>query len=176
MPSQLIPTLVLAVFAALAGVGMLAGWRRRARGQAALGPVAELPTDPGVPAATAEALYVATTLRDQPLERVAVAGLGHRAQATVQVFPGGVSLVLTGRDAAWIPAAELDAAGLASWTIDRGVEPDGLVRLGWRLGGTPVDTYLRPRSASDATHLLDAVQGILPGAVASRTDPSEREN
>ena len=176
MPDQLVPVLVLAALVVLAGIGMLAGWRRRARGQVALGPVAELPDDPGAPDVTLEALYVATTLRDQPLERVAVHGLGHRAQATVQVFDGGVSLALTGRDAAWIPAADLLAADRASYAIDRGVEPDGLVRIGWNLGRSPVDTYLRPRSAPDASTLLDAVQRILPGPVASTPDTSEREN
>ncbi len=176
MPSQLVPILVLAALVALAGLGMGAGWRSRLRSQAGIAPLAELPADPGVPAASVDALYLATTLRDQPLERVAVHGLGHRAQATVQVFARGVSLALTGRDAAWIPAADLETAGLATWAIDRGVEPGGLVRIGWSLGGSPVDTYLRPRSASDASTLLDAVRGILPGPVASRTDPSEREN
>jgi hypothetical protein len=168
--------LVVAALLGFAGMGMYVGWLRRARSQSGLGPVADLPADPGVPALTADALYVATTLRDQPLERVNVHGLGHRAQATVQVFGGGVSLVLDGRDAAWIPAADLETAGRSSYAIDRGVEPGGLVRIGWRLGGGAVDTYLRPRSASDASSLLDAVQGILPGPVASTPDTSEREN
>ena len=176
MASQVVPVLVLAALVGLAGLGMFLGWRRRARRQAGLGEVAELPVDPGTPAVTLDALYVATTLRDQPLERVAAHGLGHRAQATVQVFPAGVSLALTGRDAAWIPAGHLDDAGRASYAIDRGVEPDGLVRVGWRLSGTPVDTYLRPRSASDSSILLDAVRALLPGQVASTPDPTEREN
>jgi DNA-binding transcriptional regulator YhcF (GntR family) len=124
----------------------------------------------------ARRLELEQVLRDQPLERVAVEGLGHRAQATVQVFPAGLSLALTGRDAAWIPAASLDEAARASYAIDRGVEPDGLARIGWRLGGTPVDTYLRPRATADGTTLLDAVRALLSGQVASTPDPTEREN
>jgi hypothetical protein len=176
VPSQLVPVLVLAALLGFAGMGMYVGWQRRARRQADLGPVPELPADPGTPTLTVEALYVATTLRDQPLERIAAQGLGHRAQATLQLFPAGLSLALTGRDAAWIPATSLDAADRASYAIDRGVEPDGLVRIGWRLGGTPVDTFLRPRSTSDGTTLLDAVRALLSGRVASTPDPTEREN
>jgi hypothetical protein len=174
MPEQLVPTLVIAALIVVAGLGMLAGWRRRVRSQSGLGQVAALPAEPGSPTATAEVLYVATTLRDQPLERVAVAGLGHRARATAQVFAGGLSLVLTGRDAAWIPAADLDGADRATYAIDRGVESGGLVRVSWRLGGAPVDTFLRPPSGQDASTLLDAVQRISRGPVASSPDTSER--
>jgi hypothetical protein len=174
VPEQLVPTLVVLVLIAVAGLGMLAGWRRRARGQSGLGPVAALPAEPGSPLASAEVLYVATTLRDQPLERVAVAGLGHRARATAQVFPGGLSLALAGRDAAWIPASELDGADRASYAIDRGVEPGGLVRVRWFLGGSAVDTFLRPPSGRDASTLLDAIQRISRGSVASSPDTSER--
>jgi hypothetical protein len=174
VPEQLVPTLVILAVIALAFAGMAIGWRRRVRRQSALGPVAVLPADPGTPALTAEVLYVATTLRDQPLERVAVAGLGLRARATAQVFAGGLSLALAGRDAAWIPAADLDGVDRSTYAIDRGVEPGGLLRISWDLGGTPVDTFLRPPSGEDATALLDAIQRILRGSVASSPDTSER--
>ena len=174
MPEQLVPTLVILAVISLAFAGMALGWRRRIRRQSGLGPVAALPADPGTPDVTAEVLYVATTLRDQPLERVAVAGLGHRARATAQVFPGGLSLALAGRDAAWIPAADLDGVDRSTYAIDRGVEPGGLLRISWDLAGTAVDTYLRPPAPADASALLDAIQRILRGSVASSPDPSER--
>ncbi|BDZ46973.1 hypothetical protein [Naasia aerilata] len=176
MRDQLVPTIILIALLVLAGIGMLLGWRRLQRRQADIGTVAALPADPGVPTLTADALYVATTLRDQPLQRVAVQGLGMRARSTVQVFPGGVSLAIQGRDAAWIPAAELDSAGRATYAIDKGVEPGGLVRIAWQLGGTAVDTYLRPASPADGTSILDAVQRIARGSIASSPDTSEREN
>jgi hypothetical protein len=176
VPEYLVPTLLLVVLLLLAGLGMLAGWRRLQRRQADLGPVAALPADPGVPAFTADLLYVATTRRDQPLQRIAAQGLGMRARATAQVFPGGVSLALQGRDAVWIPAAGLESADRATYTIDKAVEPGGLVRIAWLLGVSAVDTYLRPASAADGTHLLDAIQRIARGSIASSPDTSEREN
>lgn len=176
MPSQLVPTLLLIVLLLLAGLGMYTGWRRLQRRQAGIAPVRALPADPGEPALTAEALYVATTHRDQPLQRVAVHGLGMRARATVQVFPLGVSLALQGSDALWIPAADLESADRATYAIDKGVEPGGLVRVAWLLGGTPVDTYLRPASPAEAITLLDAIQRIARGSIASSPDTSEREN
>jgi hypothetical protein len=176
VPDQLVPAIVLIVLLLLAGFGMLLGWRRLQRRQAGIGPVAPLPADPGEPTLTADALYVATTLRDQPLQRVAVQGLGMRARATVQVFRVGVSLALPGRDAAWIAAADLESADRATYAIDRAVEPGGLVRVAWLLGGTAVDTYLRPASPADGITLLDAIQRIARGSVASSPDTSEREN
>jgi hypothetical protein len=176
VPDQLIPTLLIAALVLVAFAGMAAGWRARRRRQAHLPPVAPLPAEPGEPSLTIEALYVATTLRDDPLERVAVRGLGMRAKATVQVLPGGLALALAGQDAVFLPAADLNGAGRATYAIDRVVERDGLVAVAWTLGDTPLDTYLRPSSSTDGTALVDAIQRIARRSVASTTDPTEREN
>lgn len=176
MADQLLPALGLLAVVLLAGAGMLAGWRRRLRAQRTLGPVRPVPADPGAPSVTAEVLYVATTLRDRPLERVVVHGLAMRSRATVQAFDTGLALALPGRDAVWIPAEDLTAVGRATYAIDRVVEPDGLLRIRWTLGETPVDTYLRPPAAADFPLLLDAIQRIPRRSIASTPDPSESEN
>jgi hypothetical protein len=169
-----VPTLVVLALILLAVAGMAWGWRRRARSQRHLNTVPSLPADPGVPQLTVDALYVATTLRGQPLERVVVSGLGMRAPATVQVFDSGTSLALAGRDAAFLPAASLDGAGRASYAIDKGVEADGLVVLAWTLGDQQLDTYLRPARPADASALVGAVSRTARGSVASTADPTDR--
>lgn len=174
MGERLVPTLVVIGLILLAVAAMAWGWRRRGRAQRHLPAVPALPAEPGVPQLTVDALYVATTLRDQPLERVVVSGLGMRAPATVQVFAAGTSLALAGRDAAFLPAAGIDGAGRASYTIDKGVETDGLVVLAWTLGDVPLDTYLRPARAGDATALVAAVSRTARGSVASTPDPADR--
>jgi hypothetical protein len=171
-----LPAFGLLAAVLLAAAGMLAGWRRRVRAQGTLGPVRPVPADPGAPSVTAEVLYVATTLRDRPLERVVVQGLAMRSRATVQAFDAGLALALAGRDAVWIPAEDLTAVGRATYAIDRVVEPDGLLLVRWILGGTPVDTFLRPPAAADVPLLLDAIQRIPRCSIASTPDPSESEN
>ena len=47
--------------------------------------------------------------------------------------------------------------GVATWTVDRGVERDGLIFVRWELGGTPIDSYLR---SDDPPALLAALNGI----------------
>ncbi|MCU1438538.1 MAG: hypothetical protein JWP66_1625 [Naasia sp.] len=176
MGDRLIPTLVVVALIVLAMAGMAWGWRGRSRSQRHLPAVAPLPADPGVPEVTADALYVATTLRDRPLERIVASGLGMRSPVTVQVFDAGTSLALAGRDAAFLPAERIEGAGRASFTVDKGVEPNGLVVIAWSLGDTAVDTYLRPADPRDAPAIIDAVNRTARGSVASTADPTDRSS
>ena len=154
-------TIVIAVIL-LALIGMLIGWRSRQRRQAQLPRPDAVPAETGAELFGAEGFYVATTLADDELDRVAVGGLGYRARATVTVTEAGVILSLAGTPEAFIPQAALRSIDRATYTIDRVVEKGGLVRLGWSLGETPVDSYLRLTDPSDAIALIDAVNSLLP--------------
>jgi len=85
-------------------------------------------------------------------------------------------LDLAGTAPAFIALADIRGVGLASWTIDKGVDQDGLVFVRWDLGGTPVDTYLR---ADDPDRLLSLLTELSPSAAAAaraeqaRPDASE---
>jgi hypothetical protein len=155
----------LAIMIAVA-VGLLAAlawawWRRTRRDAAFTAPVGEAPGDARTVAEFA-ALYVATTRHGDPLERLAISGLGFRSRSDVTVTDAGVALDLTGRPRIFLAADRIADVGQSTVAIDRVVEPDGLVRLAWRLDdGTVVDSYLRPQDAS-ARALADAVAGILP--------------
>ncbi len=153
---------------------MVLGWRRRQRGQSDLPRPLAVPHDAGDETLRLDALYVASTRADDPLDRIAVAGLGYRARATVVVRERGIQLALAGEPDAYIPAEHVRFVTRATWTVDRVVETDGLVVISWLLGDTPIDTYLRMSDATAPSALLSAIDSIIeaPGATPGRNEES----
>lgn len=161
---------------------MLRSWRRRTvrdESIAAYAPPASL----GMPTLEVEALYVATTPEAQPLERLAVEGLAFRGAAHVEVHPSGVLLRIAGELSSWLPADRIAGAGTASYAIDRGVEPEGLVALTWIADDrsepeipTRVDSYLRCRYPGDNARLVAAVNDIAATLTVSRPDAENAES
>jgi len=164
MDERLIPAIVILAMIVVAFAFMALGWRNRRRRQAHLDVVPVPPSEIGDEIAREHVLYVATTLAEQPLERVVVGGLGFRAKGEVQIARGGVVLDLAGAPPAFIPVGDIRGVGLATWTIDKGVEEGGLVFVRWELGGTPVDSYLR---SEHADRLLDELTELSPSAAAA---------
>lgn len=154
----LVITIVIAV--ALIGLGVWA-WRRRTRRDGSIAaPFGEAP-EAARTIAELPVLYVATTKHGEPLERLAVKGLGFRSRADVTVTDAGLAIDLTGQPRVFIPVGRIDDVSQATVAIDRVVERDGLTRLSWRPDAGPViDSYFRPQDAS-ARALADAVRGIL---------------
>jgi hypothetical protein len=152
--------LVIAGVALLALVALAWAWMRRTRRDARYSaPVGELP-EGAVDTATFSGLYVATTRHDEPLERLAIKGLGFRSRVDVTVTTAGVALDLPGQPRIALTRDRLVDAGQATVAIDRVVERDGLTRVTWRIDdGTLVDTYLRPQDAS-AKALADAIRPL----------------
>ena len=75
---------------------MLWGWRRRRRRDAGLqAPLGDIPAGAEV-LATAEGLYVATTVHDKPLDRLSIRPLAFRSRVTVTVTTAGVALDMPG--------------------------------------------------------------------------------
>ncbi len=150
---------VLAVLAVLLLL-MYLGWRRRRRRQRGIPRPLPVPSDAGAELLSIDLLYVASTLADAPLERIAVRGLGFRARAGVVVRGAGVELRLAGEQDFFIPSRDIRAVSRATWTIDRVVETDGLVRLAWTLGDTGVDSYFRVTEPADPSALIAAIRAI----------------
>jgi hypothetical protein len=173
MDDKLVPALVVIGLIVVAVALMALGWRNRRKRQAALDVVPVPPAEIGEEFAQVRALYVATTLAEQPLERVVVGGLGFRAKALVRIARGGIVLELAGNPPAFIALAELRGVGLASWTIDKGVDEDGLVFVRWELGGTAVDSYLRADDPDRLLALLTELSPTAAAASASDADASE---
>lgn len=165
-----LPTIVIAAIFVLVIVLMVLSWRRRTRRDAAHAPRPVAADARGTELASANVLYVATTAHGEPLQRLAVTGLGFRGKARLVVFDGGVSLTVVGADEVFIAASELLQIAQATWTIDRVVEKDGLVLVAWRGGeGVAIDSYVRVVDADDRMRLMAAMRTICPAATPSTT-------
>lgn len=148
---------------------MAIGWRALRGRQAALVGLAPVPREPGAATLTEDLFYVATTRADEPLQRIAVNGLGFRARAVLTVTDGGIRLDLAGAQPGFIPPAALQGVGRATWTIDRAVSNDGLVFVRWRDGAAPaddaaadgpaLDSYFR---SADPDTLVAAIESLIP--------------
>jgi hypothetical protein len=151
---------IVAVAIVLLALGVWAWMRRTRRDAGFAAPVGELPADALV-FARYDGLYVATTRAGEPLERLAIRGLGFRSKADIAVTDAGVVLDIPGQPRMLIARARIVDAGQATVAIDRVVERDGLARLSWRIDDeTVVDTYLRPQDAS-AKALADDIRSHL---------------
>ncbi|BDI22781.1 hypothetical protein [Herbiconiux sp. L3-i23] len=176
MPDSPIPLLVIGALVVLAFVGMAIGWRARRRRQSHLDAAVPVPVALSTPILTAEVFYVATTVAERPLDRIAVAGLGVRGRADVAVHPEGVVIAIRGTEPVFLAADAIASAGLGTFAVDRVVEPDGLAVISWTLGDTGVDTYLRASTGTEKTALVGAVQSIVGGSVTSKTASPEGKN
>lgn len=164
--TRLLPALIIAGVIVLALALMWWGWRGRQRRQASLAPLQPVPAEAGSTVLAISAFYVATTERDNPLERIAVGGLGYRARATVGVRERGIELAIPGQDALFIPFAEVESVFRARHTIDRAVERDGLVVLRYRIGDSVVDSYFRIVDSAVGARFVDAVASRVSKATA----------
>ncbi len=165
-------TAIVIAIIILALLGMFLGWRARQRRQSAVPVPDPVPADAGAVLFSAETFYAATTMAGEPLNRVAVRGLGFRGRATVTVTEHGVILGIAGAPELFIPVAALRSVERATWTIDRVVESGGLVLIAWTLGhgsdaATDVDSYFRVAEPADPTPLIDAIDGILTSKAVS---------
>lgn len=148
----------VALLAALAVLGVLARRRRQRDIEA------PVPWTDAVPTLVVEALYVATTRAGDPYDRVFANGLGFRGRTQLAIDPDGVQLVAD-RTEVRIPAERIRDVSRATWTIDRVVEPGGIIVIAHALGAD-VDTYLR--IIGDDREAFDALRGL----VRTRTQPT----
>lgn len=158
--------LAVAIMIGLAVVvltAMLLAWRRRiARDAGLIAPIgvpehAEVRHRFGV-------LYVSTTRNEQPLERLALKPLAYRARGETAVTDRGIALALDGAPTVFIATSRLVDIDRATVTIDRVVEPGGLIRLVWNVNDdTTVDSYLR-LTDGDPKNFIAEVRRLLPVA------------
>jgi hypothetical protein len=124
-----------------------------------------MPSDVGAIAGEFDGFYVSTTLDGQPLNRVAVRGLGFRSRATIAVSELGVILALPGKNV-FIPKDTIREVTRSNYTIDRVVEPGGLVLLAWTLGDVKLDSYLRVDNTDELVHALTGLLATNSGKKA----------
>jgi len=153
-------TTVIVVLVVVIFVGMWAAWRGRSRRDAGLVPVRELPAGLGTPTVSARVLYVATTKPGEPLQRLAIRGLGFRAQGTIAAYPTGVAIELDGAADVWARGSVIIAAEPAQVAIDKVVEKGGLFKLTWQISDQPVDSYFRVLEPEKSAALYDAIDAM----------------
>ncbi|MBS0024880.1 PH-like domain-containing protein [Microbacterium paraoxydans] len=154
---------ILIALALLILLAMLFAWRRRVRRDAAFTAPLGVPEHAEVMRRD-EVLYVSTTKHEQPLERVAITPLAFRARGELAVTDRGLALALDGAPTVFLAREHLVAVDRATVTIDRVVEPGGLVRIAWRVAdATIVDSYLRLANG-DPQNLISDLQRLVPAA------------
>lgn len=155
--------LTLAVFALilLCAYGMLRGWRNRARRQGA-----ELPPFPAPPAgvSTVDSLlpaetgvYVGTVEADNWVDRIAVADVGHRAEATLSLHAQGLLIDRIGASPLWIDSTSVRSARTARGLAGKVVGKNGLLVITWQHGDHLLDTGFR---GDDKTGYADWVTAL----------------
>jgi len=122
---------------------MVLGWRARQRRQSTIAAPPPPPADTGTVIGVFSARYVATTIAGEPLNRVAVNGLGFRSLATITVTDDGVLIERPGERLWWLDAPSIRGVRRATWTIDGAVESGGLHLVEWALGTQVVDSFFR---------------------------------
>lgn len=140
---------------------MRRGWRSRQARQSGIPRPPAPPAGLGDPIGEVAVLYVASTTAGDPLDRIAVAGLGFRARGTVLVHPEGVILDLTGEPLAFLATNRIHSVERATWAIDRAVEPGGLAKVTWTLGDSLIDSYFRVTEPASPAGLIDAIKSII---------------
>ena len=148
---------IVVVFLAVLLLLMVLGWMGRRRRQRDIVPLQAAPVDLGAVLTTLNGKYVATTGSGDPLDRIAVHGLGFRSNVTAVVAETGILLQLPGKDL-FIPRGDVRDIRRATWTIDRVVEKDGLHLIEWMLGDRVVDSYLR---MAEPTEFERAARSVL---------------
>ncbi|WP_125610421.1 hypothetical protein [Specibacter cremeus] len=152
------------------------GWRGRLKRQAGVAPLPDVPVALGEPLLTVPGQYVVTTMAGDWLDRLAVHGLGVRTNAELTVHPEGVLVARTGAADLFIGRDTLTEITTTAGLAGKFVEKDGLVVIGWRLGGRPVDTGFRTRAAEDKRPLVTALENLLPAERTGGDDPKGKNN
>lgn len=164
MSKELFVALSVALVILLLAVGWL-GWRSRGRRQRDI----PAPERPRIHVATlvVPVLYIATTRAGDPYDRVTVHGLGFRARGELRFGDDGVVIALP-KDDILVRRTAIEVAERATWTIDRVVEPGGLLRFTWKLGATRLDTYVRV--TGDDSDALAALRSFAESAATGREE------
>jgi len=93
------------------------------------------------------------------MDRIPVGSLSFRAKARFSLHPEGMVIGAQGEAPVLLDAKGGIQAGLATRTIDRVVEPEGLVVIRCNLGETEVDSYLRVTETNPIV-IVDAVNSM----------------
>ena len=162
MSDKLLPTLLAILIVVVLFTLVWWGWRSRIRRQSDVQPLPQAPVDLLDRLVTrADGMYVVTTYSSQPLERIAIHGLGVRSNAEAIVAEDGVLINRQGAPDVYIPRERLQSVATASGMVGKFVERNGLVVFTWHLGDTVVDTGFRARTGDESRELENAASALV---------------
>lgn len=169
------PGLAMLALAVVLAALMWVGWRGRVRRQSGVAAPSMVPEDAGAEQYRCTGQYVATTTAGDWLDRIAAHGLGIRTGADVVVTDSGVVVERSGGKDFFIPREDLQDVRLASGMAGKFVEKDGLVVVGWLLGGSAVETGFRPRYAEEKNALVAAIENVMDSAAGRAAGQGKSE-
>jgi hypothetical protein len=94
------------------------------------------------------------------LERIAAYGLGARGVAQVLVFTEGILIVRNGENPVAIDRASITNVSLGQTTIDKSVEPGGLLQIDWQQGSVDLTTHIRVSDSGARNKILTSIHKI----------------
>ncbi|GAA0035898.1 MULTISPECIES: PH-like domain-containing protein [Brevibacterium] len=156
-----VSVLIIAGVVVLIMLALTWGWTRRKSRQTEVAAPAKPHLGITPIADPVEGSYVSTTTAGNPLDRVAIHGLGIRTTGELVVTDGGVIMDLAGREDFLIPRADIVSVDTTSGMIGKFVERGGIVRITWRLGETLVDTGFRARYAADTAPTVNRIREMI---------------
>jgi hypothetical protein len=105
--------------------------------------------------------YVATSVLNDPLNRITAHGMGPRGYAKVTASTDGVLIERNGETPIGIRADQISGVSRTTAAIDRTVETDGLIQIDWAQDGFGLSTFLRATKNDDRAQLFELLNQIV---------------
>jgi hypothetical protein len=142
---------------------MFLAWRARQRRATVYG---RWPEFDSTPSESFDVFYVATTLGESSLERVALTGFTYRGFASLEVFDAGIQIRLSTGDVLTLPKDALIRYEFSRVAVDKVVEKDGLIALTWQSAPkadstTVLTTFVRLKDHAVRDHLTNVLAKLV---------------
>ncbi|MCX4745087.1 hypothetical protein OG455_06030 [Kitasatospora sp. NBC_01287] len=171
-PSYIGWTVGLLIVVAVVYWLMRQGWNWRRTLQSDLVAPPAVPAERGAPILESGGRYHGSTLAGSWLERVVAHGLGLRSLAELTLTERGLLVSRPGAEDLWLPAEDLTGARTDSGIAGK-VVPAGLLVVGWRLGGTGLESGFRLDHPDEHAAWVAAIAGLADRTTATRTTKTE---
>lgn len=150
-------------------LGLWLGWRSRKKRQAHVPAPQQIPAEvmAAEPVDTMESQYITTVAGHDWLERIAVHGLGLRAEALVEVHPTGVAILMAGAPNFFIPTHDITEVKLTSGMAGKFVEKHGILAISWMLGDQLVTSGFRASDPQSNTRMMGTIKALNPALTAT---------
>lgn len=162
MAEQLFWISIIGIVAVTLLWAMWRGWQARKKNTEHLDRY-EMPAKDTEPLLSQPVKYVATSESNKPLERINSHGLGFRGEATLDFYDDMFVFQIAGEEPFPIPRHKIKEIFRATWTIDRVVEPGGLIVVKWVWDNLLLDSYFRCDTAEKTEQLLEDFEQLRTG-------------